>query len=202
LKERERRAVEELVHAGPCPVCKGGRLNHAALASKIAGQNIADYCAMEVGELIGVLGQIDDPIATPVALAALAGLRRIEAIGLSYLSLERQTSTVSGGEGQRLKTVRHLGSSLTGLTYIFDEPSVGLHPRDVHRLNELLVELRDKGNTVLVEHDRDVIAVADHIVDMGPGAGADGGRVVFEGDLAGLYQARTGEGATGTAPSS
>jgi excinuclease ABC A subunit len=137
---------------------------------------------MQVTDLIAALREIDDPVAGAVAGAAVAALERIETIGLGYLSLDRETSTLSGGEGQRLKTVRHLGSSLTGMTYIFDEPSVGLHPRDVHRLGELLLRLRDKGNTVLVvEHDPDVIALADHVVDMGPGAGAEGGRVVFEG---------------------
>jgi excinuclease UvrABC ATPase subunit len=137
---------------------------------------------MQVTDLIAVLREIDDPVAAPIARAAVAALERIETIGLGYLSLDRETTTLSGGEGQRLKTVRHLGSSLTGMTYIFDEPSVGLHPRDVHRLGELLLRLRDKGNTVLVvEHDPDVIALADHVVDMGPGAGTEGGRVVFEG---------------------
>lgn len=182
LKAKERREVEKVVRSGVCPTCGGGRVNRAALESKIRGKNIADYCAMEVGELIPELCAIDDPAAKAVAAEAVTALRRIESIGLGYLSLDRETSTVSGGEGKRLKTVKHLGSSLTDLTYIFDEPSSGLHPHDVHRLNELLVALRDKGNTVLVvEHDRDVIAIADHIVDMGPGAGTHGGEVVFEG---------------------
>ncbi|WP_020667076.1 ATP-binding cassette domain-containing protein [Amycolatopsis nigrescens] len=192
LGEKERRAAERVVHQGPCPVCHGARLNQAALRSKIGGRTIADYSAMEVGELIPELERIDDEVAKPVAEAALAALRRIEDVGLSYLSLDRETSTLSGGEGQRLKTVRHLGSSLTGLTYIFDEPSVGLHPRDVHRLNELLLALRDKGNTVLVvEHDRDVIGIADRVVDLGPGAGGHGGEVVFEGTVAGLRESDT-----------
>nr|WP_055501118.1 excinuclease ABC subunit UvrA [Nonomuraea pusilla] len=171
-------AVRPLVRQARCPACGGARLNAAALASRIDGLNIADHCAMEVTDLIGLLERLDDPVAEP----ALASLRRIDAVGLGYLTLDRGTSTLSGGEAQRLKTVRHLGSSLTGMTYVFDEPSAGLHPRDVHRLGELLLELRDKGNTVVVvEHDRDVIMLADHVVDMGPGAGADGGRVVFEG---------------------
>ncbi|MFC7642876.1 ATP-binding cassette domain-containing protein [Streptosporangium lutulentum] len=147
---------------------------------------------MEVTELIEVLAALDDPVAAPIAEAAVTRLRRLAAIGLGYLSLDRETRTVSGGEGQRLKVVRHLGSSLTGLTYIFDEPSVGLHPRDVGRLTGLLRELRDRGNTVLVvEHDPDVIAVADHVIDMGPGAGADGGQVVFTGMVERLRAADT-----------
>ncbi|QWF77247.1 ATP-binding cassette domain-containing protein [Amycolatopsis sp. CA-230715] len=192
IKEKHRAAFEEMVAEGPCPRCRGGRLSAAALASKIGGRSIADYCAMEVSDLIAVLSGLDAPVAAPVAGAALTALRRIEGIGLGYLSLDRETSTLSGGEGQRLKTVRHLGSSLTGMTYIFDEPSVGLHPRDVHRLTELLIALRDKGNTVLVvEHDRDVIAIADHVVDLGPGSGAAGGEVVFEGTVAGLRASGT-----------
>ncbi|MFJ1618650.1 ATP-binding cassette domain-containing protein [Streptomyces sp. NPDC088251] len=187
LSDRDREAVARVVTEGPCPECGGARLNAAARRSKIGTHSIADYTAMEIGELIEVLTTIDDPVAKPVATAALAVLRRIEAVGLGYLSLNRETSTVSGGEGQRLKIVRHLGSSLTDVTYIFDEPSVGLHPRDVHRLNELLLALRDKGNTVLVvEHDREVIAIADHVIDMGPGAGVHGGEVVFEGTVAEL----------------
>ncbi|MFJ9719216.1 ATP-binding cassette domain-containing protein [Streptomyces sp. NPDC101213] len=195
LKAKERAAVEEVVTEGPCEVCGGARLGPAALASRIAGDTIADYCALEITDLIGRLERIDAPSVKPVVQASLAALRRIEAVGLGYLSLDRRTSTLSGGEAQRLKTVRHLGSSLTGLTYIFDEPSVGLHPRDVRRLNTLLLALRDKGNTVLVvEHDRDVVAVADHVVDMGPGAGSEGGEVVYEGPTAGLRRAGTPTG--------
>ncbi|MGW3866100.1 ATP-binding cassette domain-containing protein [Streptomyces sp. NPDC005047] len=182
MSEKTRDLVREFLVEGACPECGGARLNAAALAARIDGHSIADCSAMQVTDLIAVLKRIDDPVALPVAGAAVAALERVEAIGLGYLSLGRETSTLSGGEGQRLKTVRHLGSSLTGMTYIFDEPSVGLHPRDVGRLGDLLLRLRDKGNTVLVvEHDPDVIALADHVVDMGPGAGADGGRVVFEG---------------------
>jgi excinuclease UvrABC ATPase subunit len=192
LKERDRREVEKIVVAGPCAVCKGGRLNKAALASKINGKTIADHCALEVSELIAELKAIEIPAAKSVVAGALAALERVESIGLGYLSLDRETSTLSGGEGQRLKTVKHLGSSLTDLTYVFDEPSVGLHPRDVHRLNELLCALRDKGNTVLVvEHDRDVIDIADHVVDMGPGAGTHGGEVVFEGTVKQLRRSST-----------
>ncbi|MGW2345207.1 ATP-binding cassette domain-containing protein [Streptomyces sp. NPDC001661] len=192
LSQRTRDLVGRYLTEGTCPVCDGARLNAAALATRVEGLGIAECTRMEVSELIPVLRRIDDPVAGPIAEAAVTALERIEAIGLGYLSLDRETSTLSGGEGQRLKTVRHLGSSLTGMTYIFDEPSVGLHPRDVGRLNELLLRLRDKGNTVLVvEHDPDVIDVADHIVDMGPAGGADGGRVVFEGTPGALRRADT-----------
>ncbi|WP_329325656.1 excinuclease ABC subunit UvrA [Streptomyces luteogriseus] len=182
MSQKTRDLVRAFLVEGTCPGCRGARLNAAALATRINGRSIADCTRMQVTDLIAVLREIDDPVAGPIASAAVAALERIEAIGLGYLSLDRETATLSGGEGQRLKTVRHLGSSLTGMTYIFDEPSVGLHPRDVGRLGDLLLRLRDKGNTVLVvEHDPDVIALADHIVDMGPGAGAGGGTVVFEG---------------------
>ncbi|MGW0610857.1 ATP-binding cassette domain-containing protein [Streptomyces sp. NPDC002788] len=182
MSQKTRDLVREFLLEGTCPLCRGARLNAAALATRIDGRSIADCTRMQVTDLITVLKEIDDPVASPIASAAVAALERIEAIGLGYLSLDRETATLSGGEGQRLKTVRHLGSSLTGMTYIFDEPSVGLHPRDVGRLGGLLLRLRDKGNTVLVvEHDPDVIALADHVVDMGPGAGAGGGTVVFEG---------------------
>lgn len=192
LSQKTRDLVQRFLAEGECDACDGARLNAAALATRIGGMNIADCSRMEVTDLIAALEPIDDPVAGPVASAAVAALSRIEAIGLGYLSLGRETSTLSGGEGQRLKTVRHLGSSLTGMTYIFDEPSVGLHPRDVGRLNDLLLRLRDKGNTVLVvEHDPDVIAVADHVVDMGPAAGTGGGLVVFEGTPDELRRADT-----------
>ncbi|MEU6468171.1 excinuclease ABC subunit UvrA [Streptomyces massasporeus] len=182
MSQKTRDLVRAFLVEGTCPGCRGARLNAAALATRINGRSIADCARMQVTDLIAVLKEIDDPVAGPIASAAVSALERIEAIGLGYLSLDRETATLSGGEGQRLKTVRHLGSSLTGMTYIFDEPSVGLHPRDVGRLGDLLLRLRDKGNTVLVvEHDPDVIALADHVVDMGPGAGAGGGTVVFEG---------------------
>ncbi|MFJ7074367.1 ATP-binding cassette domain-containing protein [Streptomyces sp. NPDC098781] len=182
MSEKTRDLVRQFLVEGACPACEGARLNAAALATRINGRTIADCTRMQVTDLIAVLKDIDHPVAGPIARAAVTALERVDAIGLGYLSLDRETSTLSGGEGQRLKTVRHLGSSLTGMTYIFDEPSVGLHPRDVGRLGDLLLRLRDKGNTVLVvEHDPDVIALADHVVDMGPGAGAGGGRVVFEG---------------------
>ncbi|QDQ14699.1 ATP-binding cassette domain-containing protein [Streptomyces spectabilis] len=192
LSQRTRDLVQGFLIEGRCPACAGARLNPAALASRVNGLNIADCARMEVTDLIAELGRVDDPVAGPVARAAVAALERVEAIGLGYLSLDRETSTLSGGEGQRLKMVRHLGSSLTGMTYIFDEPSVGLHPRDVGRLGDLLLRLRDKGNTVLVvEHDPDVIAIADHVVDMGPAAGSRGGLVVFEGTPDALRAADT-----------
>jgi excinuclease UvrABC ATPase subunit len=192
LSAKTRETVQQYLIEGACPVCAGARLNEAARAAKINGLSIADYGAMELGEVIEALAEIDHPVGTPVARAAAAGLQRIVDIGLSYLSLDRQTASLSGGEGQRLKMVRHLGSSLTGMTYIFDEPSVGLHPRDVHRLNNLLAALRDKGNSVLVvEHDPDVIAVADHVIDMGPHAGSHGGELVFTGTVEELAKADT-----------
>ncbi|MFH8607169.1 ATP-binding cassette domain-containing protein [Streptomyces sp. NPDC018029] len=192
LAQKTRDMVQGFLIEGACPACRGARLNPAALATRVNGLGIADCTRMEVTDLIGELAGIDDAVAGPIARAAVAALERIEAIGLGYLSLDRETSTLSGGEGQRLKMVRHLGSSLTGMTYIFDEPSVGLHPRDVGRLNDLLRRLRDKGNTVLVvEHDPDVIAVADHVVDMGPAAGTGGGLVVFEGTPDELRRADT-----------
>lgn len=182
MSQKTRDLVRAFLVEDTCPGCRGARLNAAALTTRINGRSIADCARMQVTDLIAVLKEIDDPVAGPIASAAVSALERIDAIGLGYLSLDRETATLSGGEGQRLKTVRHLGSSLTGMTYIFDEPSVGLHPRDVGRLGDLLLRLRDKGNTVLVvEHDPDVIALADHVVDMGPGAGAGGGTVVFEG---------------------
>ncbi|MYV99222.1 excinuclease ABC subunit UvrA [Streptomyces sp. SID3343] len=182
LSERSRETIARYVTEGPCPRCEGARLNAAALASRIEGHSISDYAAMEIGDLVDVLTRIEDPATRRAARPAAVALERLVAIGLGYLNLDRPTSTVSGGEGQRLKMVRYLGSSLTGLTYVFDEPSVGLHPRDVVRLNDLLTRLRDKGNTVLVvEHDLDVIAVADHVVDVGPGAGIHGGTITFEG---------------------
>ncbi|QXE33618.1 excinuclease ABC subunit UvrA [Streptomyces sp. GMY02] len=192
MSEKRREAAARFTVDRLCEACGGARLNEAALATRIDGLNIADWAAMEVADLVEVLGRIDDPVAAPLAAAARERLERLVGIGLGYLSLDRETSTLSGGEGQRLKVVRHLGSSLTGLTFIFDEPSVGLHPRDVGRLNELLIRLRDKGNTVLVvEHDPDVMAIADHVVDMGPKAGTDGGLAVYEGPVELLKEADT-----------
>lgn len=192
LSERRREAALRFTTESVCASCGGARLNTAALATRVDGLTVADYGRMEVADLVKVLARIDDPVAGPIASAARERLERLVGIGLGHLSLDRETTTLSGGEGQRLKMVRHLGSSLTGLTFVFDEPSLGLHPRDVGRLNDLLVRLRDRGNTVVVvEHDPDVMAVADHIVDMGPGAGSDGGHVVFEGPVDRLREADT-----------
>lgn len=187
-----REALLEFVSTRTCPLCRGARLNQAALACRIDGRNIADLAAMEARHLVDVVARIDHPIAATMVAAVLERLRHLVSIGLGYLSLDRATATLSGGESQRIKMVRHLGSSLTDMTYIFDEPTVGLHPRDVRRMNGLLRELRDKGNTVLVvEHDRDVIEIADHVVDVGPHAGAHGGEIVYEGGVAGLHRAGT-----------
>ncbi|WP_097901666.1 ATP-binding cassette domain-containing protein [Streptomyces sp. b94] len=192
LSEKRREAAARFTVERVCGSCDGARLNAAALATRVDGLSPADYARLEISELIDVLERIDDPVGGPVAAAARERLERLAGIGLGYLNLGRETTTLSGGEGQRLKMVRHLGSSLTGLTFVFDEPSVGLHPRDVGRLGDLLVRLRDKGNTVLVvEHDPDVMAVADHVVDMGPRAGSDGGHVVFEGPYERLREADT-----------
>ncbi|MEV2272020.1 excinuclease ABC subunit UvrA [Nonomuraea africana] len=186
--EKTREQVQRFLTEGICPDCGGDRLNPEALATKIDGRSIADWTRMQVTDLIEVLG----PVEGAAAAGAREALQRVADIGLGYLSLDRATTSLSGGEGQRLKMVRHLSSALTGLTYIFDEPSVGLHPRDVGRLNNLLKALRDKGNTVLVvEHDPDVIAIADHIVDVGPRAGVHGGSIVYTGSLDGLRSADT-----------
>ncbi|AXB42628.1 ATP-binding cassette domain-containing protein [Amycolatopsis albispora] len=192
MSDRNREIFLRFVTSRVCPVCEGTRLARAALDSRIDGYNIADFTAMEAGELVTVLGKLEVPTAKTVLDSLIDRIGNLVAIGLGYLSLDRETTTLSGGESQRIKMVRHLSSSLTEMMYIFDEPSVGLHARDVHRLKELLVKLRDKGNTVLVvEHDPDVIAIADHVVDMGPYAGARGGEVVFEGSVAELAEADT-----------
>ncbi len=193
LSPRVRQKVEPFLKLGPCPLCKGARLNQAALSCKINGYNIADLSAMEVDELLEVVKKsITEPAAAPIIHTLTERLQHLVDIGLEYLSLERPTDTLSGGESQRVKMVKHLNGSLVDVMYIFDEPSIGLHPRDVHRLNELLEQLRDKGNTVIVvEHDPDVIAVADYVVDMGPFAGSEGGHVVYEGSYDGLLKADT-----------
>jgi excinuclease UvrABC ATPase subunit len=192
LSERTQKAVAPYIRPQPCPACKGARLSQAALACTINGRNIAELSAMEIGALIPVIREITDPVAAPMVQSLAERLEHVAGIGLEYLSLDRETDTLSGGESQRIKMVKHLTSSLVDVMYIFDEPSVGLHPRDVHRLNELLRKLRDKGNTVIVvEHDPDVIRVADHVVDVGPHAGSAGGRIVFEGSYAALLGADT-----------
>ncbi|HEX7737950.1 MAG TPA: excinuclease ABC subunit UvrA [Ktedonobacteraceae bacterium] len=192
LSERTRRQVEPFLKPGPCPLCKGARLNQAALNCKVNGYNIAELSAMEVDELVEVAKTLEDPAAAPLIRTLTERLQHLVDIGLEYLSLDRPTDTLSGGESQRVKMVKHLNGSLVDVMYIFDEPSVGLHPRDVYRLNELLEKLRDKGNTVIVvEHDPDVIKAADYLVDMGPYAGSEGGRIVYEGSYSGLLAADT-----------
>jgi len=192
MSERTQKAVAPYMIFGPCSLCNGARLSQMALSSKIDGRNIAELSAMEVDELIEVIKAITDPLVAPIVATLTERLQHMIDIGLEYLSLDRETDTLSGGESQRIKMVKHLGSSLVDVMYIFDEPSIGLHPRDVHRLNELLQKLRDKGNTVLVvEHDPDVISIADHIVDVGPHAGSHGGTIVYEGNFAELLHADT-----------
>jgi len=195
LKTRSEKTQEKIMQyltEGPCPACKGARLNKSVLSCKVAGYNIAELSAMEVSKLIGIIQGIQDERAKEIVDDLTRRLQNLMDIGLEYLTLNRETDTLSGGESQRVKLVKHLGSSLIDVMYIFDEPSVGLHPQDIHRLNELLQRLRDKGNTVLVvEHDPDVIKVADHVVDLGPQAGARGGELVFEGSYAGLLKADT-----------
>ncbi|SEO00029.1 excinuclease ABC subunit UvrA [Paenibacillus sp. OV219] len=192
MSERTQKAVMPYIIEGVCSSCHGARLSQATLGSKINGYNIADLAAMEVGQLIRVVREIDSPVAASIIKALTDRLQHLVDIGLDYLTLDRETDTLSGGESQRVKMVKHLSGSLVDVTYIFDEPSVGLHPRDVHRLNELLQKLRDKGNTVIVvEHDPDVIKVADHIVDVGPLAGSRGGNIVFEGSYQSLLESGT-----------
>lgn len=192
MSERTQKMVEPFISFGPCTLCHGARISQAALNCRIDGLNIAEMSAMEVSELIEIIRRIKEPAVEPIVKTLTQRLQYLIDIGLEYLSLNRETSTLSGGESQRVKMVKHLSGSLVDVMYVFDEPSVGLHPRDVHRLNELLVKLRDKGNTVIVvEHDPDVIKVADHIVDVGPHAGRQGGSIVYEGDFAGLLQSGT-----------
>ena len=195
LKTRSEKTQEKIaayLTEGPCPACNGARLNTTVLGCTINGSNIAELSAMEIGALIGVIKGMEGAVAKPMVDNLVQRLQNMVDIGLEYLTLSRETATLSGGESQRVKIVKHLSSSLMNVTYIFDEPSIGLHPRDVHRLTELLQKLHDKGNTVLVvEHDPDVIKVADHIVDVGPRAGSQGGEIVYEGSYAGLLTADT-----------
>lgn len=192
LSERTQKQVAPYLEQGTCPTCHGDRLNAEALAVRLNGMGIAEMSAMQVSDLISVLRKVTDPVAKSMVETLTERLQHLVDIGLGYLSLNRETDTLSGGESQRIKMVKHLSSSLIDVTYIFDEPSVGLHPRDVHRLNDLLRKLRDKGNTVIVvEHDPDVIKVADHVVDVGPKAGVRGGEIMFEGDYRGLLDSGT-----------
>ncbi|XXF79696.1 excinuclease ABC subunit UvrA [Myxococcaceae bacterium GXIMD 01537] len=184
--------VERAVTFTACPECGGTRLNEAARSSKIKGINIADACAMQINDLAAWVRGLDEPSVAPLLTTLRETLDSFVEIGLGYLSLDRPSGTLSGGEAQRTKMIRHLGSSLTDVTYVFDEPTVGLHPHDIQRMNDLLLRLRDKGNTVLVvEHKPETIALADHIVDLGPGAGTAGGEVVFEGTVEGLRASGT-----------
>jgi excinuclease UvrABC ATPase subunit len=192
LQPHIRAFVERAIAFAVCPECGGTRLSEEARSSKINGKNIADVCAMQITDLVKWAQDLDNPSVAPL-LASLRGiLDSFVDIGLGYLSLERPSGTLSGGEAQRIKMIRHLGSSLTDVTYVFDEPTIGLHPHDIERMNDLLLQLRDKGNTVLiVEHKPETIVIADHIVDLGPGAGTAGGEVVFEGTVDGLRKSGT-----------
>ncbi|MFE7191687.1 ATP-binding cassette domain-containing protein [Kitasatospora sp. NPDC057541] len=184
--------VDRAVTFAACPECDGTRLTEAARSSKIDGISIADACRMQISDLAEWVRGLDEPSVAPLLAALRQTLDSFVEIGLGYLSLERPAGTLSGGEAQRVKMIRHLGSSLTDVTYVFDEPSTGLHPHDIQRMNGLLRQLRDKGNTVLVvEHKPEVIAIADHVVDLGPGAGSAGGTICYEGSLEGLRSAGT-----------
>jgi excinuclease UvrABC ATPase subunit len=187
LQPHVRAFVERAVTFTTCPECDGTRLSAEARSSKIDGINIADVCAMQISDLAVWVRGLDEPSVAPLLEALGATIDSFVDIGLGYLSLDRQSGTLSGGEAQRVKMIRQLGSSLTDVTYVFDEPTIGLHPHDIERMNDLLLQLRDKGNTVLVvEHKPETIAIADHVVDLGPKAGTEGGEVMFEGTVEGL----------------
>jgi len=192
LQPHIRAFVERAVTFTTCPACEGTRLSEGARSSKIAGISIADACAMQTSDLAAWIAGLDEPSVAPLLTALGQTLDSFVEIGLGYLALDRPAGTLSGGEAQRVKMIRHLGSSLTDTTYVFDEPTAGLHPHDIQRMNNLLLRLRDKGNTVLVvEHKPETIAVADHVVDLGPGAGTAGGTVCFEGTVEGLRASDT-----------
>ncbi len=192
LQPHVRAFVERAATFATCPDCEGTRLNESARSSKVKGKSIADACAMQVSDLAEWVATLDAPSVAPLVKRLRETLAAFVEIGLGYLSLERPSGTLSGGESQRARMVGHLGSALTDVTYVFDEPTIGLHPHDIQRMNELLLRLRDKGNTVLVvEHKPEVIAVADHVVDLGPGAGSAGGEVVYEGSVEGLRTSGT-----------
>src|SRR6202050_134920 len=184
--------VDRAVTFTTCPDCDGTRLAEHARSAKINGISIADACAMQISDLASWVADLDEPSVAPLIEALRRTLDSFAEIGLGYLSLDRPSGTLSGGEAQRTKMIRHLGSSLTDVTYVFDEPTIGLHPHDIQRMNDLLLQLRDKGNTVLVvEHKPEAIAIADHVVDLGPGAGTEGGEVMFEGTVGGLRASGT-----------
>ena len=192
LQPHIRAFVERAVTFTACPDCDGTRLSEGARSSRIAGINIADACAMQISDLAAWVRGLDEPSVAPLLATLEQILDSFAEIGLGYLSLDRASGTLSGGEAQRVKMIRHLGSALTDVTYVFDEPTIGLHPHDIQRMNDLLLQLRDKGNTVLVvEHKPETISIADHVVDLGPGAGAAGGTVCFEGTLEGLRASGT-----------
>jgi len=195
LQPHVRTFVERAITFTTCPECDGTRLSTGARASKIKGKNIADVCSMQISDVADWIRKLDEPSVAPLLTGLQHLLDAFAEIGLGYLSLDRPAGTLSGGEAQRTKTIRHLGSSLTDVTYVFDEPTIGLHPHDIQRMNELLLQLRDKGNTVLVvEHKPETIAIADHAVDLGPGAGTEGGTVCFEGTVEGLRGSDTTTG--------
>ncbi|WP_425551069.1 ATP-binding cassette domain-containing protein [Actinoallomurus oryzae] len=192
LQPHVRAFVERAVTFTTCPDCDGTRLSETARSSKVKGISIADACAMQISDLAQWVRGLDEPSVAPLLATLQRTLDSFVDIGLGYLSLDRPSGTLSGGEAQRTKMIRHLGSSLTDVTYVFDEPTIGLHPHDIQRMNDLLAQLRDKGNTVLVvEHKPEAIAIADHVVDLGPGAGTAGGEVVFEGSVEGLRASGT-----------
>jgi excinuclease ABC A subunit len=192
MRPHIRAFVERAVTFQTCPECDGTRLTKAVLASKVNGKNIAEVCAMQISDLAEWVRGLDAPSVAPLLKGLQHLLDSFAEIGLGYLSLERSSGTLSGGEAQRTKMIRHLGSSLTDVTYVFDEPPIGMHPHDIERMNRLLLQLRDKGNTVLVvEHKPETIAIADHVIDLGPGAGTEGGRICFEGTVDELRRSDT-----------
>jgi len=192
LQPHIRAFVERAVTFTTCPECDGTRLSNEARSSKIKGINIAEASTMQISDLAGWVREMEEPSVAPLLEALRETLDSFVDVGLGYLSLNRPSGTLSGGEAQRTKMIRHLGSALTDVTYVFDEPTIGLHPHDIQRMNDLLRRLRDKGNTVLVvEHKPEAIAIADHVVDLGPKAGSDGGEVVFEGTVEGLRASDT-----------
>ncbi|MEV4455574.1 excinuclease ABC subunit UvrA [Microbispora sp. NPDC049633] len=202
LSERKQETIRRFTRSQVCPDCEGDRLNKESRAVTVLGRTIGEMSRLEVSELAALVRRVDAPGVAPVVAALTARLDAMSAIGLGYLSLARATTTLSGGESQRVKVVKHLGSSLTEMLYVFDEPTAGLHPTDVESMTRLLERLRDRGNTILVvEHDPAVMAVADEIVEIGPGAGADGGRLVFQGTYAGLRRAGTPTGRALSRPS-
>ncbi len=195
MQPHVRRFVERAITFQTCPECGGTRLTREALSSKVRGKNIAELGAMQISDLAAWMRELDEPGVAPLVAGLQHLLDSFTEIGLGYLSLDRPAGTLSGGEAQRTKMIRHLGSSLTDVTYVFDEPTIGLHPHDIERMNALLLQLRDKGNTVLVvEHKPEAIAIADHVVDLGPGAGTGGGTICYEGSVEGL---RTSDTVTG-----